>query len=279
MLVKKVRRDSDVEMVAPAKETKREAKLVTDKELLARFYGNDNLTNEDKFLRNYILNEGWKEGTKLSKDTEVVKFLKSAQTGATESLGKKKVDEEDEAREDEMDLYEQRYNFRFEDPNAATITSHARNAGAEESLRRPDETRKLARERQKERKEDLKKAKKEELQQLKHLKRQEILDKIKKAEALSQGNITGDKNLVERVQKELETEFIPELYDKTMSKMFSDKYYEQSDDDAKKAHKNKAIDVNLMRDASDVSGSDVDEDEYERMLAAPLKERVVERAN
>jgi len=31
-------------------------------------------------------------------------------------------------REEEMDLFETAYNFRFEDPNAATITSHARNA-------------------------------------------------------------------------------------------------------------------------------------------------------
>lgn len=68
----------------------------------------------------------------------------------------KKVDDEDEAREDEMDAYEAKYNFRFEDPNAATITSHARNAGAEESLRRPDDVRKQARERQKERKEEQK---------------------------------------------------------------------------------------------------------------------------
>ena len=29
---------------------------------------------------------------------------------------------------EEMDAYETAYNFRFEDPNAATITSHARNA-------------------------------------------------------------------------------------------------------------------------------------------------------
>jgi protein KRI1 len=75
----------------------------------------------------------------------------------------KKVDEEDELRENEMDVYEAKYNFRFEDPNAATITSHARDAGAEESLRRPDDIRKQARERQKERKEDLKRQKKEEL--------------------------------------------------------------------------------------------------------------------
>lgn len=148
-----------------------------------------------------------------------------------------------------MDVYEQKYNFRFEDPNAATITSHARNAGAEESLRRADDTRKLARERAKDRKEDLKKQKKEELQQLKHLKRQEIIEKIKKTEKLAQGNIMEDKNLVEKIQKELETEFIPELYDKTMQKMFGDKYYDASDDDAKAAERNKAIDLNLMNDA------------------------------
>jgi len=41
-----------------------------------------------------------------------------------------------------MDEYEKKYNFRFEDPNAATITSHARDAGVEESLRRPDDARK-----------------------------------------------------------------------------------------------------------------------------------------
>ena len=38
-------------------------KLVTDTELLARFYGDneDELDHREKFLRNYILNEGWKE--------------------------------------------------------------------------------------------------------------------------------------------------------------------------------------------------------------------------
>lgn len=86
-------------------------------------------------------------------------------------LGDLKVDQEDSERETEMDVFEQKYNFRFEDPNAATIKTHERNAGAEESLRRPDETRKLARERVKDRKEEIKKKKKDELQQLKELKR------------------------------------------------------------------------------------------------------------
>ena len=44
-----------------------------------------------------------------------------------------------------MDAYETAYNFRFEEPNAATITSHARNALNGETMRRKEETRKLAR--------------------------------------------------------------------------------------------------------------------------------------
>jgi hypothetical protein len=75
-----------------------------------------------------------------------------------------------------------------------------------------------------------------------------------------------DKHLVEKIQKELETEFIPELYDKTMTKMFGDKYYEASDDDAKDAEKNKAIDLNLMKDEEEVDGQ-IDEEEYERAVA------------
>lgn len=66
-----------------------------------------------------------------------------------------------------MEAYETAYNFRFEDPNAATITSHARNALAQESIRRKLETRKLARERKNERKEEEKNRKREEISQLK----------------------------------------------------------------------------------------------------------------
>ena len=66
------------------------------------------------------------------------------------------MDQEDLEREDEMDKYEQKYNFRFEEPNAATITSHARNANEAETMRRKDSTRKLAREKAKDRKEEAK---------------------------------------------------------------------------------------------------------------------------
>jgi len=57
----------------------------------------------------------------------------------------KKIDKEDEERLDDMDAYETAYNFRFEEPNAATITSYSRNALNGETMRRKEETRKLAR--------------------------------------------------------------------------------------------------------------------------------------
>lgn len=48
--------------VREKKASKGEMKLVTDTELLARFYGeNDELDHNERFLKNYILNEGWKE--------------------------------------------------------------------------------------------------------------------------------------------------------------------------------------------------------------------------
>lgn len=79
----------------------------------------------------------------------------------------KKIDKEDDERLEDMDAYETAYNFRFEAPNAATITSHARNALASETLRRQKDTRKLARERKAERKEEEKNRKREEITVLK----------------------------------------------------------------------------------------------------------------
>jgi type III secretion system FlhB-like substrate exporter len=62
------------------------------------------------------------------------------------------------------------------------------------------------------------------------LKREEILEKIKKAEFLAgkiinkekdkQVGIFNDRRILEKAEKELNTEFIPDLYDKTMEAIF-----------------------------------------------------------
>jgi protein KRI1 len=116
-------------------------------------------------------------------------------------------------------------------------------------MRRKDSTRKLARDRAREKKDDLKKQRKDEISKLKSIKKEEILEKLKRADHLSKGNLFKDKALVERVQKELETEFIPDVYDKTMAKLFSEKYYEDADEDCEdELEANKAIDLKLLKD-------------------------------
>lgn len=63
----------------------------------------------------------------------------------------------------------------------------------------------------------------------KQMKREEILEKLKKAEFIAgfgKNQLLTDKALLEKAEKELKTEFIPEVYDKTMSKLFNEKYYE-----------------------------------------------------
>jgi len=89
------------------KKAKKELKMETDTDLLKRFYGDQSkLDSTDKFLRNYILLQCWKDnGTKTSKVQE-------------------QIDREDEERDAEMEDYEQKYNFRFEEGTGAYITTH-----------------------------------------------------------------------------------------------------------------------------------------------------------
>ena len=120
----------------------------------------------------------------------------------------------------------------------------------DDTMRRKDPKRKDQREAKKERLEDEKRKKQEELGKLKQLKRDEILEKLKKAEFLSgyDAKTLEERRLLERAEKELKTDFIPELHDKTMEKMFDDKYYEMEDKHASKMVKEKDIDLKLMND-------------------------------
>ena len=88
------------------KKAKKELKMETDTDLLKRFYGDETkLDSTDKFLRNYILLQCWKDnGTKTSKVQE-------------------QIDREDEERDAEMEDYEQKYNFRFEEPYPPPFSS------------------------------------------------------------------------------------------------------------------------------------------------------------
>lgn len=65
----------------------------------------------DIFLRDYILNKKW-----LSKHIN----------GTKEAAQFNQIDEEDEERSIEMDEYEAKYNFRFEEPDGDKIVQYPR---------------------------------------------------------------------------------------------------------------------------------------------------------
>lgn len=117
-------------------------------------------------------------------------------------------------------------------------------------MRRKDESRKDKRNERKERQEEEKRRKQEEINQLKQIKKDEILEKLKKAEFVAGNKLTkgANKHLVEKIEKELKTDFIPELYDRAMEKMFDDKYYTTEDKAAEKLVHAKEIDMKLMKD-------------------------------
>lgn len=101
-------------------------------------------------------------------------------------------------------------------------------------MRRKDEKRKEARADKKERHEEDKRRKNEELITIKQFKRDEILSKLRKAEIIAGSRIDGvesqmDKRLLDKIEKELKTDFDPELYDRAMERMFDDRYYEAED--------------------------------------------------
>lgn len=145
--------------------------LQSDKDVLNQLYGDTgDLDKTDRFLRDFILKEGWKANT-----------MEEAGDDHYEKYRAKKENDEDEGRDDEMDRYEKGYNFRYEEKNSAYLTTHGRDA-PEDSMRRVDDKRKQTRLDAKVRKDEEKLRKKEEINKLKALKREEILHKLKKAE-------------------------------------------------------------------------------------------------
>jgi len=98
-----------------------------------------------------------------------------------------------------------------------------------------------------------------------------------------------DKKLLEKAEKELQTEFIPDLYDKAMEQMFDQKYY-NDDADGGDIAEQQDIDLKLLKDQVDNLGvikaedqeedefvSDIDEQASEKEMIAKQKEKKQEK--
>jgi protein KRI1 len=154
------RENKDFEKLA---EKEQEDRLNADK-VLSNFWSTSadaKLNKDEKFLKNYILGEKWKE---MGEDYDDL------------------VDEEDFDRDSEIDEFEKNYNFRFEEPGGKAIKTYPRKI--EDTYRIARNKRQSKKVEKKKRMKEYKEEKKREFEEIRALKRKDILDKIEKTELL-----------------------------------------------------------------------------------------------
>ena len=170
-------------------------------DLLQQIWGDDKkLSKNERFLRNYILSEGW-----LDKNT----------TGLNKNL--LLIDKEDEENEDKFDAFENKYNHRFEEEGGANITTYQRNI---DSYRHKDDTRATKRKEHEIRKEEEKNKKKEEIKNEKIKQAEEIKKKIDKLEKIS-----GTEKIGELLEEFENKDFNMDEFDQKMNEIFDKEYY------------------------------------------------------
>ena len=176
-------------------------------DLLEQIWGDDKkLSKNERFLRNYILSEGW-----LDKNT----------TGLNKNL--LLIDKEDEENDDKFDEFENKYNHRFEEEGGANITTYQRNI---DSYRHKDDTRATKRKEHEKRKEEEKKKFKEEKKKKKLKQAEEIKEKINKLE-----KIAGTEKIGELLEEFENKDFNMDEFDQKMNEIFDKEYYNKELDD------------------------------------------------
>ncbi|KAG6813764.1 hypothetical protein H0H92_007716 [Tricholoma furcatifolium] len=207
---------------------------------------------DQEFLMNsYILNRGWidRSANRIPTYGEItstkVKGKKKAQKDESadeeedegdgeEALPTADPDVDEEDFEEIIDRFESSYNFRFEEPDAATIPSYPRNLPS--LVRREDTTRKDARERRKQRKEEELQKRREEVKRLKGLKMKEIRARLEIIGREGGKSLEEDKALQEL---DLDADWDPTAHDRQMAELYGD----DDEVDDEKPHWDEDIDI------------------------------------
>ena len=186
----------------------------------------------DKFLLDFIKNRKW-----IDKDAQ----RDDSSSEDDNNDGKKndggETDDDSINELDKADEFESKYNFRFEEAEAAAGTSGAdfsvigyARSGTVDTLRRKDESRKQKRIERKERKAAERKAKEEQLRRLKNAKREEMEAKLNQIKAvLGQVEERGEAVDEATLMKLMEGDYDPEEFEGIMNETYGDDFYQRED--------------------------------------------------
>jgi protein KRI1 len=224
----------------------------------------NNLSEEDKFLRKYLLTKGWLEKSDdddegdskdngnefkfgYSADTKTKKSKADTSDMAEENFthavepgdpyrnwkhDQQLADEEDEARSEEVDQFEEKINFRYEQPGGNRLQTYERNNT--DSLRVKDTKRAEKRKEKEERKEEEKLSFRKEVEHIKQLKKDEIERKIK--QLMQAGGLSKDKS-EKTLAKLMNEDFDDQAFDRQMNNVFNNDYYEDEEEDEEELKK------------------------------------------
>lgn len=165
--------------------------------------------DEEKFLEEFVNNQAWipRKGDKvipLDNDPN--------------------MEEDDDEFDDAAEKFENAYNFRYEDPNAATIVSYARNQA---TLRRSEtSSRRRKREQEKQTKEVEKEEKEKKIQKKKKEKVHKLTDVLEQLKKEYGADI--DQEMVQRISDTLlNSDFKENEWDTVVSELFNEEFYGQ----------------------------------------------------
>lgn len=195
------------------------------------YYGNDannKLDKRERFLRNYILSEAWKENKNDDKINRV---------------SYTKEDEEDSLKSDLFEDFESGYNFRFQESGGINLTTYERNNNKSMNIKESKRTEK--RKEVNERKIKEKEEKLKELNAAREAKKEEHKEKINKLIKVSGKKII-DENILDMIYNELNSdEFDEDKFDTFMERLYNNDYYKGNaiDDNQDKLLNDNVIEV------------------------------------
>ncbi|KAH7698607.1 Krr1 family protein [Aphelenchoides avenae] len=227
-----------------------------DLEKLKKRWSSKDLDEDERFLRDFLLNKQYEEG---DADDQIPTY--------EEIVGV----EESEDHEQRAEEFEHKYNFRFEEPDQEFIKTYPRTV--QSSLRKPESKNKEQRQKKKARKEEKKRKAKEEIRELRAMKRAEIEEKLRKLK-----EATGDDSVPLSVE-DLEKDFDPADYDRRMHEIFAQEYYEKGDEEAEKpVFSDMSSDADSNYDEMEIRQADDEEQGDDQNGAGDVDEREEEEA-